>query len=45
LAIDRFLRPVCFQNYPDSLLPDVLKNANPLGIQRLVDGKPTRDAL
>ncbi|MFJ2689326.1 aldehyde dehydrogenase (NADP(+)) [Pseudomonas sp. NPDC087336] len=45
LAIDRFLRPVCFQNYPDGLLPDALKNANPLGIQRLVDGKPTRDAL
>ncbi|VVO44079.1 Alpha-ketoglutaric semialdehyde dehydrogenase [Pseudomonas fluorescens] len=45
LAIDRFLRPVCFQNYPDSLLPEALKNANPLGIQRLVDGQPTRDAL
>ncbi|WP_421668320.1 aldehyde dehydrogenase (NADP(+)) [Pseudomonas sp. ALK-5] len=45
LAIDRFLRPVCFQNYPDSLLPEALKNANPLGIQRLVDGQPTRDTL
>ena len=45
LAIDRFLRPVCFQNYPDSLLPDAFKNANPLGIQRLVDGKPSRDAI
>jgi 2,5-dioxopentanoate dehydrogenase len=45
LAIDRFLRPVCFQNYPDNLLPDALKNANPLRIQRLVDGKPSRDAL
>jgi alpha-ketoglutaric semialdehyde dehydrogenase len=45
LAIDRFLRPVCFQNYPDSLLPQALKNANPLRIQRLVDGKPSRDAL
>ena len=39
LAIDRFLRPVCFQNYPDSLLPDALKNANPLGLQRLIDGQ------
>ena len=39
LAIDRFLRPVCFQNYPDSLLPDALKNTNPLGIQRLLDGQ------
>ncbi|MFJ4197803.1 aldehyde dehydrogenase (NADP(+)) [Pseudomonas sp. NPDC089534] len=45
LAIDRFLRPVCFQNYPDHLLPEPLKNANPLRIQRLVDGKPTREAL
>ncbi|SEJ36043.1 NADP-dependent aldehyde dehydrogenase [Azotobacter beijerinckii] len=45
LAIDRFLRPVCYQNYPDALLPDALKNANPLGIQRLVDGQPSREAL
>ncbi|MFJ4131492.1 aldehyde dehydrogenase (NADP(+)) [Pseudomonas cyclaminis] len=45
LAIDRFLRPVCFQNYPDALLPDALKNANPLNIFRLVDGNPSRDSL
>ncbi|WP_085714888.1 aldehyde dehydrogenase (NADP(+)) [Pseudomonas sp. B28(2017)] len=45
LAIDRFLRPVCFQNYPDNLLPDALKNGNPLRIQRLVDGQPSRDVL
>ncbi len=45
LAIDRFLRPVCFQNYPDTLLPDALKNGNPLRIQRLVDGQPSREAL
>ncbi|MCP2072061.1 UNVERIFIED_ORG: NADP-dependent aldehyde dehydrogenase [Pseudomonas lini] len=45
LAIDRFLRPVCFQNYPDSLLPEPLKNANPLGILRLVDGVPGREAV
>ncbi|MFJ7111394.1 aldehyde dehydrogenase (NADP(+)) [Pseudomonas sp. NPDC098740] len=45
LAIDRFLRPVCFQNYPDSLLPDALKNGNPLRIQRLVDGQPSREAI
>jgi alpha-ketoglutaric semialdehyde dehydrogenase len=45
LAIDRFLRPVCYQNCPDSLLPDALKNANPLGINRLVDGVGNRDAL
>lgn len=45
LAIERFLRPVCYQDYPDALLPDALKDANPLGIQRLVDGKPSSDAL
>ncbi|MDT4811359.1 Alpha-ketoglutaric semialdehyde dehydrogenase [compost metagenome] len=45
LAIARFLRPVCYQNYPDALLPDALKNANPLGIARLVDGATTREAL
>ena len=30
---------------PDALLPPELRNANPLGIQRLVDGKLTRDAI
>lgn len=45
LAIDRFLRPVCYQNYPDALLPDALKNANPLDIERLVDGETTRTLL
>lgn len=45
LAIDRFLRPVCYQNCPDALLPDALKNANPLGLLRLVDGQPSRDPL
>lgn len=45
LAIDRFLRPVCYQNYPDRLLPAALKDANPLGILRLVDGEMTRAAL
>jgi NADP-dependent aldehyde dehydrogenase len=45
LAIDRFLRPVCFQNYPDSALPEPLRNANPLGIQRLVDGTSSREPV
>jgi NADP-dependent aldehyde dehydrogenase len=45
LAINRFLRPICFQNYPDNMLPDALKNANPLGILRLVDGTSTEEAL
>ena len=45
LAIDRFLRPVCYQNFPEALLPEALKNANPLGINRLVDGEVTRSAI
>lgn len=38
-AIKRFSRPVAFQNFPDALLPDELKETNPLGIWRLRDGK------
>jgi NADP-dependent aldehyde dehydrogenase len=38
-AVDRFLRPVCYQDLPDSLLPDVLQEANPLSVWRLVDGE------
>lgn len=45
LALDRFLRPVCYQNYPDALLPEALQDANPLGIARLVDGETTRNAV
>lgn len=38
-AIVRFARPVCYQNFPDSALPDELKESNPLGLWRLVDGQ------
>ena len=38
-AIDRFLRPVSYQDLPEDLLPAAVKEANPLGIERLVDGK------
>jgi NADP-dependent aldehyde dehydrogenase len=38
-AIKRFVRPLSFQNFPDGLLPEALKEGNPLGIVRLVDGK------
>ena len=31
-AIYRFMRPIAFQNVPDALLPDPLKDGNPLGI-------------
>lgn len=44
-AIDRFLRPVCFQDVPDSLLPPALQDANPLGIWRRVDGELTPAAI
>lgn len=36
-AIKRFLRPVCFQNFPEHLLPDELKDGNPLGLFRTVN--------
>ncbi|MDN3525775.1 aldehyde dehydrogenase (NADP(+)) [Halomonas sabkhae] len=38
-AIYRFLRPVCYQNLPEALLPEALKDSNPAGVSRLVDGK------
>jgi len=38
-AIFRFARLVCYQGFPDSALPDELKDANPLRIWRMVDGK------
>ncbi|MSU49276.1 MAG: aldehyde dehydrogenase (NADP(+)) [Opitutus sp.] len=44
-AIFRFARPVCYQSFPDTLLPASLQNANPLDLMRLVDGKPTRDTI
>ena len=37
-AIDRFLRPVCYQDLPDALLPQAVQQANPLGLSRVVDG-------
>jgi NADP-dependent aldehyde dehydrogenase len=39
LAIHRFTRPVCYQNFPQGLLPAELKDDNPLGIWRLVNGE------
>ncbi len=40
LAIDRFLRPVSYQDLPEALLPAELREAG-AGIPRRVDGKPT----
>ncbi|MDB5761621.1 MAG: 2-ketoglutarate semialdehyde dehydrogenase [Herminiimonas sp.] len=39
LAIRRFLRPVCYQDFPDNLLPDTIKRGNPLSLPQKVDGK------
>jgi NADP-dependent aldehyde dehydrogenase len=41
-AIFRFTRLVCYQGFPDSALPDELKDANPLGIWRMIDGQAVR---
>jgi NADP-dependent aldehyde dehydrogenase len=38
-GIKRFARPVCFQNWPDHLLPDELKDENPLKIWRTVNNQ------
>ncbi|MBA2918893.1 aldehyde dehydrogenase family protein [Sphingomonas sp. MAH-20] len=39
LAIERFLRPVCYQNLPAGLLPAALKPDNPWSLGRFVDGQ------
>ena len=38
-AIERFLRPVCYQDVPVELLPEELRDDNPLGLVRVVDGE------
>ncbi len=42
-AIQRFLRPVCYQNLPETLLPEPLRTGNPLGIWRRKDGALTKE--
>jgi NADP-dependent aldehyde dehydrogenase len=44
-AIERFTRAVSWQDVPESVLPPELRSANPLGILRLVDGAPSREAV
>ena len=39
LAINRFLRPVSYQDMPEALLPAALQSENPLGLNRRLDGK------
>ncbi len=38
-SIKRFVRPVCWQNWDEDLLPDELKTGNPLNIWRLFNNQ------
>ena len=42
-AIKRFVRPVCWQNWSEALLPDELKTSNPLKIWRLFNNEWKKD--
>ncbi len=44
-AILRFLRPVCYQSFPNEALPPELRDENPRNIWRAVDGQLTRDPV
>jgi len=42
-AMQRFLRPVTFQNCPQEILPEELKDINSLSIERRINGEWTRN--
>ncbi|MDF1812710.1 MAG: aldehyde dehydrogenase (NADP(+)) [Verrucomicrobiales bacterium] len=42
-CINRFVRPVCYQSWPQSALPPELQDGNPSGVMRIVDGERTRN--
>lgn len=44
-GIKRFARPVCFQNWSNDLLPEELKNENPLGMWRTVNNQLTNESI
>jgi NADP-dependent aldehyde dehydrogenase len=44
-AIERFARPVCYQDSPPGVLPEELRDTNPLGLWRLVDGGFSREPV
>jgi NADP-dependent aldehyde dehydrogenase len=44
-AIHRFARPVCYQDFPQSALPEELRNDNPRNVWRLIDGSPSKDPV
>ncbi|MDE1180742.1 aldehyde dehydrogenase (NADP(+)) [Paraburkholderia sp.] len=41
-SIERFLRPVCYQDFPAGLVPQALADSNPLDLWRRRDGEITR---
>src|SRR6185369_13518179 len=44
-GIKRFARPICYQNWPVELLPDELKDENPLEIWRTINNTLTKDRI
>ena len=44
-SIERWLRPICFQDCPHDLLPDALKNENPLQIVRMLNKQLTKTSV
>ncbi|MBT8310296.1 MAG: aldehyde dehydrogenase (NADP(+)) [Flavobacteriaceae bacterium] len=44
-SIKRWVRPISYQDWPNDLLPDELKNENPLAITRLVNNEQTNRKL
>lgn len=44
-SIKRWVRPFSYQDWPNNLLPEALKNENPLGISRLVNNKQSIDKI
>jgi NADP-dependent aldehyde dehydrogenase len=44
-SIRRWLRPVVYQNVPGDLLPEALRDDNPLGIPRRINGTLSPDGI
>lgn len=44
-SIKRWVRPFSYQSWPNALLPQELKNENPLNIFRTIDGVRTKDKI
>ena len=44
-AVKRWVRPFSFQSWPNEMLPNELKDENPLGITRFVNGKNSKEKV